>query len=98
MRNAAVAVLFGLVVATPVAAQVPDVGRLLQGLTNGNQNQDQALRDAFERGYQRGRQDEARLRHSGPVGRPDDRYDRRNLDERSRRNDDPYYRGDQRPE
>ena len=34
----------------------------LQGLLSGNANQDQAVREAYERGYQRGREDEARLR------------------------------------
>jgi len=45
-----------------------------QGLTTGNQNQDQALRNAFERGYQRGRQDEARMRR--PSGGSDRSYSR----------------------
>lgn len=88
MRKIMMAALLGLVFATPVAAQVPDVGRLLQGLTTGNQSQDHALHDAFERGYQRGyqrgREDEARLRHS-------DRYDRRSPDDRRD------YPDDQRP-
>ena len=47
--------------AAPTAAQVPNVQQFLQGLLSGNQGQDQALREAFERGYQRGREDEARL-------------------------------------
>lgn len=53
-----------LALAGPAAAQMPNVQQLLQGLTTGNQNQDQGLRDAFERGYQRGRQDEAQMSQS----------------------------------
>lgn len=61
MQRIVVTTLVGLGLAGPAAAQVPNVQQLLQGLTTGNQGQDQALRDAFERGYQRGRQDEAQL-------------------------------------
>ena len=43
------------------AQQAPSWQQSLQGLLSGNQNQDRAVRDAYERGYQRGRQDEARL-------------------------------------
>ena len=82
MQNAVAAALLGLILATPAAAQVPDVKQLLQGLTTGNQNQDQALRDAFERGYQRGRQDEARLQRSGRSGVDADRSDRRGAGDR----------------
>jgi len=56
---------------------------LLQGLTTGNQSQDQALRDAFERGYQRGRQDEARQQR--PDRSSNDRSSRRGADERDSR-------------
>lgn len=45
----------------PASAQVPNVQQFLQGLLSGNQGQDQALREAFERGYRQGREDEARL-------------------------------------
>lgn len=65
MRLTAMTAIFGLAFAVPATAQVPNVQQLLQGLTTGNQGQDQGLRDAFERGYQRGRQDEARLQQSG---------------------------------
>ena len=41
----------------PAAAQDPS--QLLQGLLSGNRGQDQAVRDAFERGYRQGRQDQA---------------------------------------
>ena len=74
MRHAIAATLLGLSLAAPAAAQVPNAQQLLGGLLTGNQNQDQAVRDAFERGYQRGRQDEARQR--GERG-PAQRYDRR---------------------
>lgn len=80
MRHAIIATLLGLSLAAPAAAQVPNAQQLLGGLLTGNQNQDQAVRDAFERGYQRGRQDEARQRADrGPARRGDQRdngYDR----------------------
>lgn len=44
-----------LALAGPASAQTPSIGQLLQGLTSGNQTQDQGLREAFERGYQKGR-------------------------------------------
>lgn len=69
--------LIGIAIASPAAAQTPNVQQLLQGLMTGNQSQDQALRDAFERGYQRGRQDEARLQRDHG-----DRAYRRRGDER----------------
>ncbi len=63
---------------TPTVVQAQNVQQLLQGLTTGNQSQDQALRDAFERGYQKGRQDEAQLQRRSGGNRNDDR---RNSDE-----------------
>ncbi len=63
MRHAVTAALVSLSLATPAAAQ--GVQQLLQGLTSGNKNQDDAVRQAYERGYQKGRQDEARLRSGG---------------------------------
>lgn len=74
MQRIIVTTLIGLGLAGPAAAQVPNVQQLLQGLTTGNQGQDQALRDAFERGYQRGRQDEAQLQQ--PRSGQGDRGDR----------------------
>jgi hypothetical protein len=59
MRITVVAVGFALL-AVPALAQAPDIGRMLQGLTTGNQNQDQSLREAYERGYRAGQQDSAR--------------------------------------
>jgi hypothetical protein len=55
--------LLGAVLALPVAAHAqsaPGWQQTLQGLFTGNQNQDDALRQAYQRGYQRGRDDEAR--------------------------------------
>jgi hypothetical protein len=69
------AVVIALALALPTAAlaqQSPNVGQMLQGLMTGNQGQDQALRDAFERGYQRGREDEAR-RYRSTSPRDEDR-------------------------
>src|ERR1700753_3359114 len=45
--------------------QAPGAGQVLQGLFTGNQGQDQALREAYERGYRAGRQDEARNQRTG---------------------------------
>lgn len=83
MQRVIGAIILGLTITSPVAAQTPNVQQLLQGLTTGNQTQDQALRDAFERGYQKGRQDEARMRRS----------DRRGSDRSSGRDADEYGNG-----
>lgn len=61
MRRIILATVLGLASVAPASAQVPNAQQFLGGLLSGNQNQDQALHQAFERGYQRGRQDEARL-------------------------------------
>jgi hypothetical protein len=95
MQRIVVATLLGLALAGPATAQAPNVQQLLQGLTTGNQSQDQALRDAFERGYQRGRQDEARQQRSNRGGSDrsrdaDDRNSSGYQDER--RTDQPYGR------
>ena len=68
LRVSVLSAALGLALAVPAAAQAPNVQQLLQGLTSGNQRQDQALHDAFERGYERGRQDEARLRRPDRSG------------------------------
>ncbi len=67
MRFAVAAALVALTLATPAGAQ--GMQQLLQGLTSGNKNQDDAVRQAYERGYQKGRQDEARLRSGGNSSR-----------------------------
>jgi|SRR3954471_22973621 len=52
----------GVLLSAPALAQTSSSPQqLLQGLLSGNQSQDQAVRDAFERGYRAGRQDEARM-------------------------------------
>lgn len=68
MRSVAV-VLIGLTLSTVAVAQstsnqAPDWKQTLGGLLSGNQDRDEALRQAYERGYQRGRTDEARLQQS----------------------------------
>lgn len=100
MQRAIAATMLGLALSSPAVAQVPNVQQLLQGLTTGNQSQDQALRDAFERGYQRGRQDEARQQKPERGG--NDRSNRRGSNERDNRSypderdsDQPYGRQDQ---
>jgi hypothetical protein len=60
MQTKLAAVCAGLLLATPALAQAPNVQQLLGGLLTGNQNQDQAVRDAFERGYRQGRDDQGR--------------------------------------
>ena len=82
MRLSAVVIILGVAFAIPAQAQVPNIGQLLQGLTTGNQGQDQGLRDAFERGYQRGRQDEARLQQNGNRRAPERRDDGNYRDDR----------------
>lgn len=56
--------LIGLTLASAAVAQTtpqaPDWKQTLGGLLNGNQDRDEAVRQAYERGYQRGRTDEAR--------------------------------------
>ena len=63
MRTIAASTAIGLMLVTPALAQpqTPGWQQTLQGLMSGNQRQDQAVREAYERGYQRGRQDEARM-------------------------------------
>jgi hypothetical protein len=77
-----VAILLSLTLATattavaqPTLAQAPDWQKTLGGLLTGNQDRDDAVRQAYERGYQRGRNDEARQQRTRePQNRPyDDR-------------------------
>ena len=91
-----VAILLGLTLATATAAvsqttlaQPSDWQRSLGGLLTGNQDRDDAVRQAYERGYQRGRNDEARQQAQSPRddrGRYRDRQeydrDRRDYDRR----------------
>jgi hypothetical protein len=56
MQRIVMATALGLARAGPALVQAPNVQQMLQGLTTGNQGQDQALRDAFERGYRQSRQ------------------------------------------
>ena len=70
--------LLGATLALPVAAHAqsaPGWQQTLQGLFTGNQSQDDALRQAYQRGYQRGRDDEVRaLQANNRAGRYDDRH------------------------
>ncbi len=91
MRMVLAATGFGLMTISPLAAQTPNVQQLLQGLTTGNQSQDQGLRDAFERGYQKGRQDEAQQRRSDRGGSDRGGNDRGGNDRSS--NDRSYRQG-----
>jgi hypothetical protein len=61
-----IALILGLTVAGTAAvaqttSQAPDLKQTLGNLLNGNQDRDDAVRQAYERGYQRGRTDEARM-------------------------------------
>ena len=49
-----------LICALPSAANAQNPSQLLQGLLPGNQNGDQQVREAFERGYRQGREDQGR--------------------------------------
>ena len=61
IQRSLLAVFVGLTLATPtMTAQAQDIGQALQGLLTGNQDRDRAVQQAYERGYQRGRNDEAR--------------------------------------
>ncbi len=71
MRTTLGALLLGSTVVIPVAAHAQNFQQLLGGLLTGNQQQDQALRDAWRRGYDQGRTDQARSDR-----RQADRYDR----------------------
>ena len=90
MRPILAAALLGMAVAIPPAAaqtQTPGIGQALQGLLSGNQNQDQTVRDAYERGYQRGRDDEARRGSSSRDDRRSERRSSRGSNEEDDRND-----------
>ena len=80
MQRAFVATLLSFALAVPAVAQAqaPDWKQALGGLLSGNQDRDQALQQAYERGYQRGRDDEARQAQRQPYGRGnyDNGYDR----------------------
>ena len=88
MMRATVVALGLALLAVPASAQAPDIGRMLQGLTTGNQNQDQALREAYERGYRAGQQDFARQSNRSNRSRDDNRSFDRDSD-----NDQTYRRG-----
>ena len=75
-----IAILAGLTLTTAAisqttAQQAPDWKQTLGGLLNGNQDRDEAVRQAYERGYQRGRNDEARQQAQSPRDQRDP-YDR----------------------
>ncbi len=59
MQRFILAASLGFLITSPAVAQM-DIQQMLQGLTTGDQRHDQALRDAYQRGYQHGRADERR--------------------------------------
>ena len=68
MYRTLLVVVLGLSFASAAIAQTsqaPDWKQTLGGLLNGNQDRDEAVRQAYERGYQRGRNDEARQMQRG---------------------------------
>jgi hypothetical protein len=52
-------VLLAVMLSGPASAQMPNPQQFLQGLGGGNRDQDDALHEAFRRGYEKGRRDEA---------------------------------------
>ncbi|MFL5256142.1 MAG: hypothetical protein ACJ8AI_25255 [Rhodopila sp.] len=77
MKPITIAVLASSLLATPTLAQTSSSAQqMLQGLLSGNQGQDQAVRDAFERGYQAGRRDEAQMQASNGSRRNNESGDR----------------------
>lgn len=73
------AVAAALLCAVPQSVQAQNPSQMLQGLLSGNQGQDQAVRDAFERGYRHGREDQmrddrARFERDRPPPTPPGRY------------------------
>ncbi len=68
MQRALLATFIGLTLAVPAvtSAQAEDMRQMLGGLLTGNQDRDNAVQQAFERGYQRGRADEARQSRRAP--------------------------------
>jgi len=79
MSRHLIAILAGLTLTTAAVTQVtaqqaPDWKQTLGGLLSGNSERDEAVRQAYERGYQRGRNDEARLQSQRPR-ESRDRYD-----------------------
>ena len=50
----------GLICAVPSTGRAQNPSQLLQGLLSGNQGQDHAVHEAFERGYRQGREDQGR--------------------------------------
>jgi hypothetical protein len=81
MMRITVAALGFALLAVPALAQAPDIGRMLQGLTTGNQSQDQALREAYERGYRAGQQDSVRQSDQSNRSRNDYRSSDRDRDD-----------------
>ena len=68
MQRMLLATVIALTLALPAvaSAQSPDMRQMLGGLLTGNQDRDSAVQQAFERGYQRGRADEARQSRRAP--------------------------------
>jgi hypothetical protein len=84
----------GASLAVPAAAQ-GDIQQLLQGLMPGNQRQDQAPRDyydrsyerdSYDRSYERGRQDEARRQRALREERREERSAQRDREDAWRDN------------
>jgi hypothetical protein len=85
MQRIPLAAFIGLMLATPTvtSAQAPDIRQALGSLLTGNQERDNAVQQAYERGYQRGRNDEARQRtYREPGNRNGYNQDRRDYYDR----------------
>ena len=65
----AILITLGLAMpAVALAQSAPGWQQTLGGMLTGNQNQDNALREAYQRGYQRGRNDEAQALQANNQG------------------------------
>lgn len=82
-RTALLSAFLGLGLISSASAQV-DISKMLQGLTTGNQNEDQKLQEAYSRGYRNGMRD---ARQGQGQRRSDDRDDYRD-----ERRSEPTYR------
>jgi Spy/CpxP family protein refolding chaperone len=61
MRRTAITALLLSLTAIPVSTQAQNAQQFLQGLTSGDRSHDDQINQAFQRGYQKGRQDEAQI-------------------------------------
>src|ERR1700753_2772224 len=61
MRYTVMTALLVSAAVLPLSARAESPQQFLQGLTSGDRSHDDQLNQAFQRGYQKGRQDEAQM-------------------------------------